>query len=120
MAGLEGSKADKQALHGNVKVKQGVNGKDGKNAYQYAVEGGYTGKEKVFGKKLARIPDVLENVDKLSEDILTTASAVVETVIGKNIEILNSTDSKPLRLTLHGQSEQKRYTGKNWLKNINR
>lgn len=41
--------------------KDGVDGKDGKSAYQYAVEGGYTGTEADFAAKLAQdIPEAIQ------------------------------------------------------------
>lgn len=43
-------------------VPQGDKGVDGKSAYDYAKEGGYTGTETDFYKALARITDVIEQV----------------------------------------------------------
>lgn len=46
---------------------QGLAGTDGKSAYQYAVEGGYTGTEAEFAAKLAEeIPDALPNPNALT------------------------------------------------------
>ena len=45
----------------------GTPGADGKSAYQYAVEGGYTGTETEFAKKLAtEIPTALKNPNALT------------------------------------------------------
>ena len=45
----------------------GVDGADGKSAYQYAVEGGYTGTEEAFAAKLAEeMPDKLPNPNALT------------------------------------------------------
>ena len=45
----------------------GADGVDGKSAYQYAVEGGYTGTEEAFAAKLAaEIPTVLPNPNALT------------------------------------------------------
>lgn len=48
------------------KGADGQDGSDGKSAYQYAQEGGYTGTESKFADKLAKeIPDKLPNPQKL-------------------------------------------------------
>ena len=48
------SKTDMPAVNGaNIKGQKGDKGADGKSAYQYAVEGGYTGTEAAFAAKLA-------------------------------------------------------------------
>lgn len=45
----------------------GASGTDGKSAYQYAVEGGYTGTEAEFAEKLAQeMPDKLPNPNALT------------------------------------------------------
>ena len=45
----------------------GQDGADGKSAYQYAVEGGYTGTEEAFATKLAEeMPDTLPNPNALT------------------------------------------------------
>ena len=45
----------------------GQDGADGKSAYQYAVEGGYTGTEEAFAAKMAaEIPDTLPNPNSLT------------------------------------------------------
>ena len=58
--GLQGEKGDTgpQGLQGEkgdtgAQGPQGIPGSDGKNAYQYAVEAGYTGSESEFAAKLA-------------------------------------------------------------------
>lgn len=49
------------------KGADGKDGSDGKSAYQYAQEGGYTGTESEFAEKLAKeIPDKLPNPQKLT------------------------------------------------------
>jgi hypothetical protein len=37
-----------------------INGVDGKNAYQYAVEGGYTGTEAQFSVQLNRVLSLID------------------------------------------------------------
>ena len=41
---------------------EGVIGEDGKSAYEYAREGGYTGTEEEFAEKLATIPEALSDL----------------------------------------------------------
>ena len=56
-------------IYGNM--VGGASGTDGKSAYQYAVEGGYTGTETEFAKKLASealIVTITDNNGTLSAD----------------------------------------------------
>ena len=105
MAGLEGTKTDRQALTGDISVKPGIDGKsvtivkitestedggnnivefsdgsrlkikngsggkigiDGKSAYQYAQDGGYTGTEEEFALLMSQENLQTEKVDKIS------------------------------------------------------
>lgn len=48
-------------------IPSGKDGSDGKSAYQYAQDGGYTGTEAEFAAKLAEeIPDTLPNPNALT------------------------------------------------------
>ena len=58
-----------------------------------------------------------DNIDKLSEDIATKASAIKETASGETIVATDSDEQKPLGLAIDGKSEQNQYSGKNLLKN---
>ena len=52
-------------IYGNM--VGGASGTDGKSAYAYAVEGGYTGTEAEFAAKLAQeIPETLPNPNALT------------------------------------------------------
>lgn len=108
MAGLEGTKTDRQALTGDISVKPGIDGKsvtivkitestedggnnivefsdgsrlkikngsggkigiDGKSAYQYAQDGGYTGTEEEFALLMSQENLQTEKVDKISIEV---------------------------------------------------
>ena len=57
-----------------VQGPAGANGADGKSAYAYAVEGGYTGTETEFAAKLAaEIPS-----DEHINELINTALGVIE------------------------------------------
>ena len=62
------SKTDMPAVDGTeITLPAGPQGADGKSAYQYAQEGGYTGTEDEFAAKLAeKIPDALPNPNALT------------------------------------------------------
>ena len=62
-----------------------IKGTDGKSAYQYAVEGGYTGTGEEFTAKLAReIPEALPN-----PNALTFTGAVTGSYDGSNTMTVN-------------------------------
>lgn len=68
-ADIRGPKGE-QGIHG----EQGLPGSDGKSAYEYAQEGGYTGTEEEFSTKLAaEIPS-----DEHINSLINTALGVVE------------------------------------------
>ena len=58
-----------------------------------------------------------DNIDKLSEDIATKASAIKEKASGELIVVTDSDEAKPLGLAIDGKSEQNQYSGKNLLRN---
>ena len=82
-------------IYGNM--VGGASGTDGKSAYQYAVEGGYTGTEAEFAAKLAQdIPTTLPN-----PNALTFTGAVTGSYDGSaplSVEIPISGGDNPLRL----------------------
>lgn len=55
----------------NVIVVSHADGQDGKNAYQQAVEGGYTGTEQEFNCSLSLLADVAEGKKQIAEAINT-------------------------------------------------
>lgn len=59
-----------------------------------------------------------DNIDKLSEDIATKASAIKEKASGEVIVTTDSDEAKPLGLAIDGKSEQNQYSGKNLLPNV--
>ena len=71
-------------------IKNGKAGTDGKTAYEYASDAGYTGTEEEFAEKLAA-----DNVTEVADEVISgnmlpvTSNAVAQTV--GNIEILLST-----------------------------
>lgn len=54
-------------------------------------------------------------VNKLSEDIATKASAIKEKASGEVIVVTDSDEAKPLGLAIDGKSEQNQYSGKQLL-----
>ena len=71
-------------------IKNGSKGSDGKTAYEYAADAGYTGTEEEFAEKLAadNVTDVADEVT--SGNMLPVTSNAVAQTVG-NIEILLST-----------------------------
>ena len=78
----------------------------GKSAYQYAKDGGYTGTEKEFADKLASEWNTATEVENKAE-------AIVETVSGESITVSDSAEAKLRNLAVFGKSEQNSTTGKN-------
>lgn len=87
-AGTKGDKGDPG--------KQGNPGDDGKSAYEYAVENGFTGDEEEFGAMLARGNSV----------------AVTNFFMGQNPELLNTVIG-PIDLRIFGYTDIKRFKSVN-------
>lgn len=66
-----------------IVVGKGIKGNDGKSAYQYAKDGGYTGTEAEFAEKLAKeFPTKLSSFDN-DEGFITDADVPVKSVNNK-------------------------------------
>ena len=74
-------------------VRNGKDGKDGKTAYEYAKEGGYTGTEQEFAQKLAKeLPTKLSELDN-DKNFITASGAPVQSINGKTGDVqLSATD----------------------------
>lgn len=84
--GADGAKGDKGETGAKGdKGDKGDTGADGKSAYQYAQEGGYTGTEAEFAAKMAEeIPDTLPN-----PNALTFTGAVTGSYDGSEAKTIN-------------------------------
>lgn len=74
---------------------RGKDGTDGKSAYQYATDGGYTGTEEEFAKKLAKEIEVDSDLSEESENpiqnkVVAKALNDVKTTVG-NVDALLET-----------------------------
>ena len=94
LAMLKGEKGDKGEPGPNGETgPAGPAGSGGKSAYQYAVEGGYTGTEEAFAAKMAaEIPTVDETLTQSGQ--AADAAAVGEQLSNLSEEIVTTSESK--------------------------
>lgn len=84
-------------IYGNM--VGGASGTDGKSAYQYAVDGGYTGTEEEFAAKLAEeMPTTLPNPNALTFTGAVTGSYDGSAALSVEIPIGGGGGNNPLRL----------------------
>lgn len=92
------------ADNGKFNGPQGDPGKDGKSAYQYAVEGGYTKTEEEFKESLARAGDVITKEEHQAE--LLKAFVKVTTDKSAFHHITDSANMKVVDFGMEGITEQ--------------
>ena len=81
LGALRTSLSEALGTTGNV-ISEGRSGADGKSAYQYAVEAGYTGTEQQFALLLAQTPDDSSLVHKTGTETITGEKTFTETIHG--------------------------------------
>lgn len=96
-----------------AKKLQLIGGARGKSAYQYALDGGYTGSEAEFKEKMARELEVSYDYEDLNEKIL--ASAIKPEVSGTVISISDAAAIPLLGLDYEGENVTFTMCGKNIL-----
>ena len=101
--------------------KDGLDGAPGKSAYEYAIDGGYTGTEEEFTQKLAAEYDdflslestnavqnktITERLNALEQDIrdIDTLKAS-RTEFGRNLTLVNSKEDKFNTLNIYGSTD---------------
>lgn len=77
------------------------NGRDGKSAYEHAVDGGYIGSEESFAESLAHVAE-LEAYK---------ANSIISKTSGVALAITDSAKIKPQSIKTYGKSEQVQYKG---------
>ena len=81
LGALRTSLSEALGITGSV-MSSGHGGADGKSAYQYAVEAGYTGTEQQFALLLAQIPDDSTLVHKSGTETITGAKTFTQPIVG--------------------------------------
>ena len=81
LGALRTSLSEALGITGSV-MSSGHGGADGKSAYQYAVEAGYTGTEQQFALLLAQIPDDSTLVHKSGTETITGEKTFTQTIHG--------------------------------------
>ncbi|MBR4971921.1 MAG: hypothetical protein IKY59_03015 [Oscillospiraceae bacterium] len=101
------------------KGDRGEKGNTGKSAYQYAVDGGYTGTEAEFAAEIKALPDAAERIDHYVDTVTQVVSEIREAVTaaeeappiichvsGEVITVADTSDRLLRGLKLYGKTTQ--------------